>query len=69
MHNPLPSLTVEQQFSIVSFEAQVNGMSREQAIDMLKSLYKAHVTQKAYYLELLKHKWFPVEDLSEPDKR
>lgn len=54
--NPI-QLTMEQQFSIRSFETQVEQMSREQAQDMLIKLYKQMIYKEATYKHLLKHNW------------
>lgn len=50
-------LPIEQEFTIASFNALVDSMSREQAIDTLKQLNRAYVTQRVIYLELLKKEW------------
>lgn len=50
-------LSLEQQFSIRSFEAQVQQMSREQAQDFLVKLYEQMITREAMYQTFLKHKW------------
>ena len=50
-------LSLEQQFSLRSFENQVQDMSREQAQEFLVKLYKQMVWQEATYKNLLKHEW------------
>ncbi|HEY9909402.1 MAG TPA: NblA/ycf18 family protein [Thermosynechococcaceae cyanobacterium] len=50
-------LTLEQQFSIRSFETQVQQMSREQAQDFLVKLYEQMVMRENMYKHFLKHQW------------
>ncbi len=56
MNQPL-ELSLEQQFSIRSFETQVQQMDREQAQDFLVKLYHQMVMREATYKQLLKHQW------------
>lgn len=56
MNQPI-ELSLEQQFSIRSFETQVQQMNLEQAQDFLVKLYQQMVTREATYKELLKHQW------------
>ena len=56
MSNPI-ELSLEQQFSIRSFETQVQQMSHEQAQDFLVKLYQQMVMREATYMELIKHQW------------
>ena len=56
MSNPI-ELSLEQQFSIRSFETQVQQMSHEQAQDFLVKLYQQMVMREATYKELIKHQW------------
>ena len=56
MNQPL-ELSLEQQFSIRSFETQVQQMSHEQAQDFLVKLYQQMVMREATYKQLLKHQW------------
>lgn len=56
MSNPI-ELTLEQQFSIRSFETQVQKMSHEQAQDFLVKLYEQMMVREAMYKEFLKHEW------------
>ncbi len=56
MSQPI-ELSLEQQFSIRSFETQVERMSREQAQDFLVKLYQQMVVREATYKQLLKHQW------------
>lgn len=56
MDNPV-ELTLEQQFSIRSFETQVQKMSREQAQDFLVKLYEQMVMRENMYKHFLKHQW------------
>lgn len=55
-NNPV-QLTMEQQFSIVSFKTQVEQMSREQAQEFLITLYEQMLYKEATYKHLLKHDW------------
>ncbi|UBF28455.1 NblA/ycf18 family protein [Kovacikia minuta CCNUW1] len=50
-------LSLEQQFSIRSFETQVQNMSREQAQDFLVKLYEQMVLRENMYKHFLKHQW------------
>jgi len=50
-------LTLEQKFSLRSFETQVEGMSREQAQEFLIKLYQQMIVRENMYKEFLKHEW------------
>lgn len=50
-------LTLEQQFSLRSFETQVENMSREQAQHFLIKLYEQMIIRENTYKHLLKHNW------------
>lgn len=56
MSQPI-ELSLEQQFSIRSFETQVQQMSREQAQDFLVKLYEQMMMRETMYKEFLKHEW------------
>lgn len=56
MNKPV-ELSLEQQFSIRSFETQVQKMSREQAQDFLVKLYEQMVVRENMYKHFLKHQW------------
>jgi hypothetical protein len=56
MSHPI-ELSLEQQFSIRSFETQVQQMSREQAQDFLVKLYEQMMMRETMYKEFLKHEW------------
>jgi hypothetical protein len=56
MSGPI-ELSLEQQFSIRSFETQVEKMSREQAQDFLVKLYEQMIMRENMYKEFLKHEW------------
>lgn len=65
----MQQLTIEQEFTIQSFNSQVNGMSREQAIAFLKDLHRSYIIQKSLYNSLLKEAWnigAPIMDGSKP---
>jgi hypothetical protein len=53
----IPSLTIEQQFSVRSFQSQVQDMSRDQAIDLLIEMYAQMIWQQATYTKLIGQKW------------
>lgn len=50
-------LTLEQQFSLRSFETQVERMSREQAQHFLIQLYEQMMLRETMYKHFLKHQW------------
>ncbi|HEY9905111.1 MAG TPA: NblA/ycf18 family protein [Candidatus Sericytochromatia bacterium] len=56
MSKPI-ELSLEQQFSIRSFQTQVEKMSREQAQDFLVKLYEQMMLRETMYKEFLKHEW------------
>lgn len=56
MSQPI-ELSLEQQFTIRSFETQVQHMSHEQAQDFLVKLYQQMVMREVTYKQLLKHHW------------
>jgi len=53
MLNP-NSLTLEQEFTIVSFDMQVDRMSEEQAKILLKAMHRAYLAAHYMCLELMK---------------
>lgn len=50
-------LSLEQQFSLRSFEAQVRSMSREQAQEFLVKLYGQMMARENMYKEFIKYEW------------
>jgi hypothetical protein len=56
MSEPI-QLSLEQQFSLRSFETQVANMSREQAQDFLVKLYEQMIVRENMYKEFIKHQW------------
>lgn len=50
-------LSLEQQFSLRSFQTQVNDMSREQAKEFLIKLYEEMLVRENVYKDVLKHQW------------
>lgn len=56
MSQPI-ELSLEQQFSIRSFQTQVEQMSREQAQDFLIKLYEQMIVRENMYKAFLKHQW------------
>ncbi|MDY7013864.1 MAG: NblA/ycf18 family protein [Cyanobacteriota bacterium] len=50
-------LSLEQQFSVRSFESQVQKMSREQAQDFLVKLYEQMLARENMYKSFIKHEW------------
>lgn len=56
MDQPI-ELSLEQQFSLRSFETQVERMSREQAQHFLVQLYQQMMLRETMYKQFLKHQW------------
>lgn len=56
MDRPI-ELTLEQQFSLRSFESQVQRMTHEQAQDFLIKLYEQMMLREAMYKHFLKYQW------------
>jgi len=56
MSNPI-ELSMEQKFSIRSFETQVAKMSREQAQEFLVKLYEQMIVRENMYKDFIKHQW------------
>jgi hypothetical protein len=50
-------LSLEQQFSLRSFETQVRQMDRQQAQEFLVKLYEQMLVRENDYKEVLKHQW------------
>lgn len=50
-------LSLEQQFSVRSFETQVKQMSREQAQEFLVNLYEQMLLRETMYRAFLKKQW------------
>jgi Phycobilisome degradation protein nblA len=50
-------LSLEQQFSIRSFEHQVKDMSHEQTQEFLVNLYRQMMLQENSYKNIIKHQW------------
>ncbi|NJN74186.1 MAG: NblA-related protein [Limnothrix sp. RL_2_0] len=50
-------LSLEQQFSLRSFESQVQQMNREQAQEYLVKLYEQMLSRENAYKEVIKHQW------------
>lgn len=50
-------LSLEQQFSLRSFETQVQRMSREQAQEFLVKLYEQMIVRENMYKSFVKHQW------------
>jgi predicted HD phosphohydrolase len=51
------NLSLEQQFSVRSFQSQIQSMSREQALDFMVQLYTQMIWQESMYKNLLKQQW------------
>jgi hypothetical protein len=51
------ALSLEQKFSLRSFETQVDRMSHEQAQDFLVKLYEQMMLRETMYKHFLKHEW------------
>ena len=56
MSEPM-ELSLEQKFSVRSFENQVQQMSREQAQDFLIKLYDQMMVKENMYKSFIKHQW------------
>jgi len=56
MDQPM-KLSLEQQFSLKSFESQVNKMSHEQAQQFLVKLYEQMMMRETMYKHFLKQEW------------
>jgi len=56
MNQPV-ELSLEQQFSLRSFETQVEKMSREQAQHFLLKLYEQMMLRETMYKHFLKQQW------------
>jgi len=56
MNEPM-QLSLEQQFSLRSFQTQVEKMSREQAQEFLVKLYEQMMLRETMYQEFIKHEW------------
>ena len=56
MSQPL-ELSLEQQFSIRSFQNQVQQMSQEQAQEFLIKLYEQMMVRENMYKSFIKHQW------------
>lgn len=50
-------LSLEQKFSLRSFETQVQQMNREQAQEYLVKLYEQMLSRENQYKEVIKHQW------------
>jgi hypothetical protein len=50
-------LSLEQQFNIHSFAAQVKKMSLEQAQEFLIQMYEESIVRENMYKDLIKHQW------------
>jgi outer membrane lipopolysaccharide assembly protein LptE/RlpB len=55
--NQPAELSLEQQFSLRSFETQVERMSREQAQHFLIKLYEQMMLRETMYKHFLKQQW------------
>ena len=63
MSEPI-KMSLEQKFSLRSFESQVQQMSREQAQEFLVKLYEQMIVRENMYKEFIKHQW-GLEPISE----
>ena len=60
----IQKMSLEQKFSLRSFETQVQQMSREQAQEFLVKLYEQMILRENMYKEFIKHQW-GLEPVSE----
>lgn len=51
------SFSLEQEFDVVAFNTQVDGMSEQQAKALLKIIYQQMKAKEKAYQQLLKHQW------------
>ncbi len=56
MDKPI-ELSLEQEFSLRSFESQVQRMSHQQAQEFLVKLYEQMMLRETMYKHFLKHQW------------
>ena len=56
MSKPM-DLSLEQKFSIRSFETQVKAMSHEQAQEFLVKLYEQMILKDNMYQDFIRHQW------------
>jgi hypothetical protein len=56
MFQPI-EFSLEQQFNLRSFQAQVQNMSREQAQEFLIQLYEQMMMRENMYKEFIKYQW------------
>ncbi len=56
MDTPM-ELSLEQRFSVRSFQTQVQNMSQEQAQDFLVQLYEQMMMRENMYKHFLRHEW------------
>jgi UDP-galactopyranose mutase len=52
-----PELSLEQKFSVRSFESQVKQMSQQQAQEFLVQLYEQMIIRENMYKDFIKHQW------------
>ena len=57
----LNELPFEKQFAVLSFERQVDQMSREQAQDFLKNLNRNFIAREEIYKRMLKDQWMKFD--------
>lgn len=50
-------LSLEQKFSLRSFETQVKQMSQQQAQEFLVQLYEQMIIRENMYKDFIKHQW------------
>jgi hypothetical protein len=55
--DPTIELSLEKEFSLKSFAAQVLHLTREQAQELLIEQYKQMMLRDVMYQEMLKHEW------------
>ena len=56
MNQPI-ELSLEQKFSIRSFQSQVQKMRREQSQEFLVNLYEQMIVRENMYKQFLKYEW------------
>jgi hypothetical protein len=56
-------LSLEEEFAITAFASQASNLSREQAIELLKEVYRLYVVTRKLYLNELASSFLPSSAL------
>jgi hypothetical protein len=60
---PSSFLSLEEEFAIAAFASQASNLSREQAIELLKEVYRLYVVTRKLYLNELASSFLPSSAL------